>query len=439
MPLVPVVAASSSGLRGPAPRRAVRPWGMDPLAPPAPAEPAPEAHVPAVVLGLVVAGPLDEVQRAAFKDARHTLRDVLARELPAFAWRLPVVRRKDLAPAGLRVEPVDLLDAGAAERDLAGWDFALVVTAADLEARHRPFALAAPSQALATAALSLARLDPGLRDARRSPSDRGAVVGRRLAALALHALGHLNGLGHEDEPTAWMHPPRTPADLDRPRAFSPQRRAEMEAELADVADPRLEEHSAVRRLSDAAFTARALWHGRADVADAVLQIRPWLFPFLLSKLTTAAFSTLVILVITAEAWDLGTRQPPLLVLGLGLAALVGTSVYLVRRQHLLARRHGRGRSEQQAVTAASILIALGLGMATTYALLFLVTLALGALLFDADILAGWAANLGEPVRPHHVATFAGFVAALGIGVGALGASFEEETYFRHVAYVDEET
>ena len=35
--------------------------------------------------------------------------------------------------------------------------------------------------------------------------------------------------------------------------------------------------------------------------------------------------------------------------------------------------------------------------------------------------------------------FAGFVAALGLGVGALGGSFEDQTYFRHVAYVDEET
>jgi hypothetical protein len=313
------------------------------------------------------------------------------------------------------------------------------VTAADLGARNQPFALATPSQALATAALSFARLDPGLRDARRSTADRAAVVGQRLAALALHALGHLNGLGHEPEPTAWMHPPRTPADLDRPRAFTPASRAELAGELADVADPRLEERSAARRLSDAAFTARALWHGRADVADAVVQTRPWLFPFQLSKLTTAAFSTLVVLVITAEAWDLGTRQPPALVAALGLAALLGTSAYLVRKQRLLARRHRRGRTEQQAVTAASVLLALALGMATTYALLFGTTLVLGALLFDAQILAGWAATLGEPVGPGHLLTFAGFVAALGIGVGALGASFEEQTYFRWVAYVDEET
>ena len=396
-------------------------------------------HVPAVVVGWVQAGPLDDVQRAALKAARRRVRDVLARELPGFAWALPVVRRRDLAPAGVKAEPVDLLDAGAAERAIAGWDFALVVTAADLHARHRPFALATPSLALASAALSLARLDPGLRSTRRTTAERAEAMGRRLAALALHALGHLNGLGHEDAPEAWMHAPKTPADLDHPARFTTSSRIEIEGELADVADPRLEESSRFHRLGTAAFTLRALALGWADVADAVVQIRPWLFPFQLSKLTTAAFSTLVVLVITAEAWDLGTRQPPLLVAALSLVALFATSVYLVRKQNLLARRHGRGRTEQQVVTSASVVIALGLGMATTYGLLFGTTLVLGALFFDAEILAGWAASLGEPVGSGHVLTFAGFVAALGIGVGALGASFEEQTYFRYVAYVDEET
>jgi hypothetical protein len=34
---------------------------------------------------------------------------------------------------------------------------------------------------------------------------------------------------------------------------------------------------------------------------------------------------------------------------------------------------------------------------------------------------------------------AGFIASLGIAIGALGASFEEHQYFRHIAFIDEET
>ena len=397
-------------------------------------------HVPAVVVGWVQAGPLDEVQREAFKRARGKVRRALRAELPEFLWSFPFARRRDLGTGGGEVEPVELLDAGVTERRLAGWDFAFVVTAADLRARFRPFTLATPSQALDTAALSLARLDPATRDAEISDEDRAERLAHRLAALALHAFGHLNGLDHEARPEAVMHPPQTPADLDGSSlAFTPTNQAEIRAEVADVADPRMEEETAFERLSAPAFALKAVVLNWPDIADTVLQIRPWRFPFQLSKLTTAAFSTLVVLVMTAEAWDLGTRQPLGLVVALAAVAIVGTSGYLVRKQGLLARRHGHARTEQQVVQAASILLALALGMFTTYGLLFGTTLVLRTVLFDGAILDGWAASLGHPVGPDDVLAFAGFVSALGLGVGALGGSFEDQTYFRHVAYVDEET
>ena len=328
-----------------------------------------------------------------------------------------------------------MLDAGAAERDLAGWDFALVVTAADLRARFRPFALGTPSQALGVAVLSVARLDPALRDAEPEP-DR---LADRVATLALHMLGHLNGLGHRDAPEAVMHDIRASGDLDGMKAFSREEIEELGEEIADVADPRMEETADAHRLSGAAFAIRALWRERADVWDAVRQIRPWRFPFQFAKLTTAAVSTLVVLVMTAEAWDLGARQPAWLVAALSVGILAVASVYLVRRQRLLVHRRSRKRSEQRVVSEASVLIAVGVGMATTYALLFLATLSLAAMLFDRAILEGWAATLGEAIGTGHVVVFAGFVAAIGLAVGALGASFEEQTYFRHVALVDEET
>ena len=402
--------------------------------------PMEDRHVPAVVVGWVQAGPLDEDQNAAFDRARMLVRTALREQLPHFAWSFPLVRRTDVHAGGQEVEPVDLLDTGATERRVAGWDFAFVVTGADLRARFRPFTLATPSQALDVAALSLARLDPGARRPDLTDDERQAQFAHRLAALALHAFGHLNGLDHEAREEVVMHAPQSPADLDVcTLEYTEPNRTEIESEVADVADPRLEEETAFERLGDMAFSLRALARNWNDVADAVLQIRPWRFPFQLSKLTTAAASTLIVLVMTAEAWDLGARQPLARVVALSLLAVVGTRAYLVRKQGLLAHRHGQVRTEQQVVQSASILLALGLGMSTTWALLFGTTLVLRVLFFDPDVLNAWAGSLGHEVGPDDVLAFAGFVAALGIGVGALGASFEDQTYFRHVAYVDEET
>ena len=404
---------------------------------------APDGSVPGgaqpdVILGWIQAGPLTPVQRRAVTRARARVRKRLQSELPAFEWQSPIVRRADLATGERLAEPVELLDAGAAEKELAGWDFALVITAVDLRARSRPFALAAPSNALDCGVLSLARLDPGLR-AELDDDTRADVMARRLTALALHTFGHLNGLRHTADPAALMHPPGRPADLDAMERLSEADRTELGEEVADVADPRMEETGLVHELSDAAFVVKAALLGWNDVVDGLLTIKPWRFPFQLSKLSTAAVSTLVVLVITAEAWDLGTRQPAWLVALISAGTLLGTSAYLVGRQHLLNRRHGRRRSEQRVVSNLTILLALAIGLATTYGALYVTTLALAFVLFDPEILGHWAASLDEPVALHHVLTFAGFVAALGLAVGALGASFEDETYFRHVAYVDEET
>jgi hypothetical protein len=172
-----------------------------------------------------------------------------------------------------------------------------------------------------------------------------------------------------------------------------------------------------------------------DVLGALWQMRPWLFPFQFSKLTLAAASTLVVLLITEEAWTIGTSQSPAWVATFSAVALGLTSGYVVKRQHLLIRR-GHGRlTEQVAVANVAVSLAVGFGMATTYVVLFAATYAFSVLLFPAALVAEWT---GRPSTWALHATLSGFSATLGLLIGALGASFEDEAYFRHVTYIDEE-
>lgn len=89
------------------------------------------------------------------------------------------------------------------------------------------------------------------------------------------------------------------------------------------------------------------------------------------------------------------------------------------------------------VTVAAVMGAVGL--AVTYLLLFALMLALGLTLFSSALVEGGAASLGEPPAAQHYLSMAGFVAASGLVIGALGGSLAEESYFRHVAFADEET
>jgi hypothetical protein len=97
------------------------------------------------------------------------------------------------------------------------------------------------------------------------------------------------------------------ADLDTMNHFSDEQLARQRLALKEIADQRLEE-SSQGRTNPVRFAFRAAWLNRRELAEAILAARSWQFPIRLSRLTIASVSTLVILLLTAEAWDLGLSQ-----------------------------------------------------------------------------------------------------------------------------------
>lgn len=394
-----------------------------------------------IEIGWVLVGPIEGRDVAAARAAIELVSARLREGLPEFAWRVVLVQRREVALMQ-PVDPVALLDIGVLERDAAHWDFAFVVCDAPLRPMDKPFMLGAPSQAVDVAVLSTARLDPAAdADQMGGPAHQARFAGR-LAALVLHLFGHLNDVPHPEADVdgqaaeaGFMTPPRRVEDLDRMVGYSQAGWARLRARLADVADPRIEEASGIR--NPLRFFWAALWRNRGEVASGVRRIAPWQFPFRYSRLTTAAMSTLLLLIITAEAWELGMSQPGTRVVVLSLLALLGTSSYVSRRQHMLSR-FGTHLTEQSVTTATAVGLGVLLGMATTYVLLFATTWLAATTLFGTELVHHWTVSI-PVVRPHHYLTLSGFVASLGLLIGALGASFEQESYFRRVTMLDEET
>ncbi len=388
-----------------------------------------------IEIGWVLAGDLDEQELEAIRAAREQCLQQLRANLPEFEWRMPVVYRRRIVQAQ-RVQPVHLLDAATSERAVRRWDFALLVTDAELVSYYAPWALGMASRALSSAVMSLARLEPSYSAEARAPIDR---IARRLERLALHLFAHLNGLPHcEDDPSSILSPVGAASDLDQMESFSGEELAQLRCELRDVADLRLEEQPGPR-LGPVAFYAKTSLHNRDPIWSSVRQIAPWLFPLRFSRLTIAGLSTMLILLITAEAWDLGMTQKLGFVLSFAAVSIAGTAAFLVKRQRLLVHRGVRRLTEQTAVTNISVGISILLGMLTTWLLFFLFALAFSQAFFTDRIAASWAEAVGGPIRFHHYVVLSCFVATLGLVIGGLGASFEAESYFRHVAYVDEET
>ena len=417
------------------------PTSPPPTAADAAAAAAPIAEAPRpgperlIELGWLIVGRLDPVDREAVEAARQRMRVSLEAQFPEFRWELPRVERRDLAQ-DVHEEPVGLLDDGRSEREARHWDFTLVVTGADLVAHDKAFALAVPSRALGVGVVSTVRIDPKASGDECPDGDRAALMAQRLFALALHLFGHLNGLDHSGGPACAMHEPSTVQELDGVAGYEEEAVRELAGELGDVADLRLEERGLRSPLS---FYLQAAWLNLDDVASSVRRARPWLFPLRLSRLTTAACSAVVLLLMTAETWDLGMSQPPLRVLVLALVVLLAATTYLLQRQRLLVLRGARPLTEQRVVTNVSVSLTVLLGLLITFGALFVLSLAASRFLYPPALVAEWAASLGGRIGPGHYAALAAFIASMSLVIGILGASFEDEHYIRHIAYVDEET
>jgi predicted Zn-dependent protease len=393
---------------------------------------------PLIEIGWIIAGRLDDAEREALYQARDHLLAYLQKTFAGFIWRMPVVHREELVRTN-REELVVLLDYGVAERDAKHWDFAFIITDADLIGHYKPYTLGAPSRAVNVAVMSTARLDPHITSPPAASEERIATIARRMFALALHLFGHLNGLPHQEDPRSYMYDLQTPEDLDRMSSFTPALEEPLRASLHEVADVRLEEEPTSIRAHPLRFYARAAWTNRAGIMSAIVQAKPWSFPLRLTRLTTAAMSALLLLLVTAEVWDVGMSQSAAQVIGLSLFALLLTSIYTLIRQRLLVRRQVGSLSEQTVITNIAIASVVVLDMLTTYGLLFSSVLGLSLLIFGQPVIADWVVSLDGDVQAVHYIVLAAFVASLGILIGALGASLEEQYHFRHITYIDEET
>src|SRR6056297_3368154 len=354
---------------------------------------------PKVEIGWILEGDMPGAQRDAVKAAAVSMEHALSDCMPRFDWVIETLERPAETDRG-RIEPVRLLDAAEVDRDMRGWDFALVVTARQLHGRERSRVLGVTSSIFATAILSTAFLT-------NSGLDKGRTADR-LHALAMHLFGQLNGLT-ADRSNTWMGRLGTADDLE-----------EMQAP----------------RQGKAGFYARSLWLNRGALPRAILRMRPWSFPLRLRRLTTAAGSALAVLVMTAESWEVAASLSFGTIALLSLVSLTATSTYLLKVQRLLASRGGPLR-EQRAVSNAGTVIAVGLGMLVTYLGLFAVAWLMAYGLFGDALLERWVGVPGGGL-PTLRMQMAALTTSLGVFIGALGASFEPYGYFRHVTQVDDE-
>jgi hypothetical protein len=394
-------------------------------------------HQPLVEIGWLVAGSLDTVDWQASQQARESVLTELESMFPQFRWRMPVARREELA-IGPRVEPAMLLEHGLAERNAGHWDFTVIITPAELVSHYQGGAIAVVSRSLDSAVISTAQLDPRATDPEVSARERQSAISIWLRRLVLYSFGRLCGLAPADaEPSNLLYPPAAVSDIAQSANFNDAQREQLGRALGEIADRRLEETAAYQQVHPWRFYLLSSWVNRRDIAASVWEARPWQFPFRLSRLTTAALSATLVLMITAEVWELALSQARAGVALLSLVAVGVSTTYVMLRQGIYIRRGKSRLTEQIVATNVAMALVVLLGMTTTYLMAFGTAFLLGPLLFHPRLVTSWSSQAAPPLWDEYL-LLSVFVAALALFIGALGATFESNDYFRHITLVDEE-
>lgn len=380
----------------------------------------------AIEVGWVICQPAAANLEAVASQALNLLGERLESLAPGFSWQW---RGRGISleqPVPRRIAVMALIESGIAVLDTEGLDFVFVLTDRVLEGSDGQPICAGSSSA---AGISVISIDPFSEagEQRRAAS---------ISALAMHLFGHMVGLDDSAGEGGIMDKVEDIGALSTDRNFSSSEKPLLVAALSRVADMRVEERG-VR--AGAHFYIASAWENWREILRSIARVRPWLIPLKLSRLTAAAASALFVLIMTAEVWELGMAQSPSKLLFLSVVSLVGTSIFVLLRQHLLVVSGSQRLTEQIAVMRLSITLGVICGMLSTYLVLFTTCYGVAYVLFPTELAARWSApGGGSIITGHSYLRLAAFVSAFGVFIGALGASFERQDYLKQLALLDRE-
>jgi predicted Zn-dependent protease len=342
------------------------------------------------------------------------------------AWRCYLEPASRLADHGRR-RPSEFLDR-ATQRMVEGpYDLVVVVTdVALVSSRERVVpGLASPLARVAVVSTRHLRSAPR-GEPRRSLDD--AAVRWNAATLLVHLVGHLLGARHGDGVMATF-------DFDPDRRSVPPFETNVARELHRVADEIPADEARPRGLlGRLAFHAGSAARNPGRVLRALVDSRAPLLPLSLPKLSTAALAPTLVIVFSAESWDVGFHMGNATAALFAIASIVTAAGYLLFAQNLsFPRKRHRVVTEHTALVNVTVFLVLVLAMVGLFVLVWAVILVIEIAVFPPNLMSDWP-SLEEPtVGVVDLVRTGAFISTIGVLSGALAGGLESRAIVGHLA------
>ncbi|WP_245180718.1 hypothetical protein [Haloarcula amylovorans] len=328
-----------------------------------------------------------------------------------------------------RRRPSEFLDRATHRMVEGPYDVVVVVTDVPLVSSRERFVPGLSSPLSRVAVVSTRNLQSAPRgEPLRSLDDE--AVRWNAATLLVHLVGHVLGARHRDADGGVMEP----------FAFAPNRRdvppidADVEARLHRIAGeiPATEAHPR-GPLSRLAFHARSAVGNPGQIWQALGNSRAPLLPLSLPKLSTAAVTPTLVIVFSAESWDVGFHMSNVTAALFAVASILVAAVYLLFSQNLsFPRKRHRVVTEHTALVNVTVFFVLVLAMLGLFGLVWGIILVIELVVFPPNLMSNWPSLEDPAVDLVDLVRTSAFISTIGVLSGALAGGLESRTIVSHL-------
>jgi hypothetical protein len=314
------------------------------------------------------------------------------------------------------------------------YDVTVVVTDVSLLSSRQRFVPGLASSLGRIAVVSTRELRRGSRDEGRRPLDSPAVRWNG-ATLLCHLLGHVLGAGHAAAEGGVMEPFRFDPDRRAVPAFDAAVEPSLQRITASMPQSSVPRRGRVRRLLF--YGTSAVRNGR-EVLETLVDSRAPLLPLSLPRLTTAAVAPTLIIVFSAEAWDVGYNMSNVTAAAFAVVSVLAAALYLLFVQNLsFPRKPHRAVTEHTALVNVTILLVLLVMIVGLFALVWLVIMTIELFVFPPNLMSNWPSLDDPTIAVIDLVRIGAFISTVGVLSGALAGGLESRTIVRHLALFDD--
>ncbi|MFO7926474.1 MAG: hypothetical protein ACQET5_12870 [Halobacteriota archaeon] len=383
---------------------------------------------PQIDVGVLIAhspgGDVEALQSFAEQMARDGVEELAA--ATDAAWRVHCAEPDPLSDRASR-RPSEFLDEAALHMVKRPYDLVVVVTDVPLTTREERSVEGLASPLARVVVVSTRRLlRTHDREAVRALDS--AAVRWNAATLLVHLLGHVFRADHTDGGVM------APFSFDPARRSVPPFDADITNHLRRIATRIPEEDVSRGRLRRLSFHALSLVRNPGIVTATLLQSRAPLLPFSLPRLSTAAVTPTLILVFSAEAWDVGLNLTNRTTALFAIGSIIAAAVHLLYVQRLsFPRERSQVITEHMALVNVTVFFILVMAMMGLFLLVGSIMLLIEFAVFPPNLMTNWPSLEDPTVGIVDLVRVGGFISTLGVLSGALAGGIENRMALRHLA------